>query len=152
MWPAAARFPPFRVESECRLKYPQRKGGNGARVFALFVEAFKQLPVASVVGGQVVVLHGGLFYRDGVTLETLDQMQARRPPRALSRSRSSPTVARFASLSRCVLFLCFVFSFCLSLSFSLSLSLSFRFCALCFPFFPARLQWATSSHPFRMAP
>uniref|UniRef100_A0A7S1U285 Serine/threonine-protein phosphatase n=2 Tax=Phaeomonas parva TaxID=124430 RepID=A0A7S1U285_9STRA len=42
--------------------------------FSMFVEVFRYLPISTIVEGQVIVLHGGLFHRDGVTLEDLKRL------------------------------------------------------------------------------
>uniref|UniRef100_A0A7R9YEZ5 Serine/threonine-protein phosphatase n=1 Tax=Pinguiococcus pyrenoidosus TaxID=172671 RepID=A0A7R9YEZ5_9STRA len=39
--------------------------------FSMFVEVFRYLPIATIVDSQVLVLHGGLFHRNGVTLDDL---------------------------------------------------------------------------------
>ena len=42
--------------------------------FSMFVEVFRYLPIVTIVEEQVCVLHGGLFHRDGVTLEDLGRV------------------------------------------------------------------------------
>ena len=37
----------------------------------MFIEVFKYLPVATVLGERVLVIHGGLFHRDAVALAQL---------------------------------------------------------------------------------
>ncbi len=52
--------------NECCAKYDQT-------VFNVFVEVFKHLPLATLLGdGEVLVIHGGLFHRERVTLAQLD--------------------------------------------------------------------------------
>eukprot|EP00798_Chlamydomonas_sp_ICE-L_P014048 gene14048-19985_t len=46
----------------------------------LFREAFNWLPLGSVLGGKVMVLHGGLFSRDNVTLDELRAIDRFREP------------------------------------------------------------------------
>jgi serine/threonine-protein phosphatase 5 len=54
----------YGFEGECRSKYNDR-------VFKMFSETFSALPLASLVGGKYLVLHGGLFSKDGVTLDDI---------------------------------------------------------------------------------
>jgi serine/threonine-protein phosphatase 5 len=44
----------------------------------VFREVFNWLPLAFVLNKQVLVLHGGLFSRDGVTLDDLRKVQRNR--------------------------------------------------------------------------
>ena len=59
----------------------------------MFIEVFKYLPVATVLGERVLVIHGGLFHRDAVALAQLE---------ALDRTDYSakPTAARCAAARR----------------------------------------------------
>lgn len=50
------------------------------KVFDLFTEVFCWLPLAAVIGGKVLVVHGGLFSRDGVTLEDIKNINRNRQP------------------------------------------------------------------------
>ena len=43
--------------------------------FALYKSVFYSLPLAHVIGSKVLVLHGGLFEKDGVKLEDLQKIQ-----------------------------------------------------------------------------
>jgi serine/threonine-protein phosphatase 5 len=65
----------YGFEGECRSKYNDR-------VFKMFSETFSALPLASLVGGKYLVLHGGLFSKDGVTLDDIRAIDrhARRQP------------------------------------------------------------------------
>jgi len=56
----------------------QHKCGNG--VMALFTDLFQWLPLAHVVGTKVLVVHGGLFSEDGVTLDDIRQVSRHREP------------------------------------------------------------------------
>lgn len=52
-----------------------------AKAFSLFSEAFEWLPLAYLLNKKVLVLHGGLFSKDGVTIEDVRKIQrARQPP------------------------------------------------------------------------
>lgn len=48
--------------------------------FDLFTEAFDWIPLASVLGGKVLILHGGLFSSDDVTLADLEKVDRNRQP------------------------------------------------------------------------
>ena len=48
--------------------------------FDLFTEAFNLLPLAAVLGGKVLVVHGGLFSEDGVTLDQIRKIDRNRQP------------------------------------------------------------------------
>ncbi|KEZ39636.1 hypothetical protein SAPIO_CDS9568 [Scedosporium apiospermum] len=65
----------YGFEGECRAKYNER-------VFKLFSESFSALPLATLVGQKYLVLHGGLFSDDNVTLDDirkLDRHNQRQP-------------------------------------------------------------------------
>lgn len=49
-------------------------------IFAIFMVAFKQLPLATVVNRSVFVVHGGLARKDSVYLEEIDELDRRREP------------------------------------------------------------------------
>ncbi len=49
-------------------------------VFDLFTEAFNCLPIAYCLGKKVLVLHGGLFEQDGVTLDEIRKIDRYRQP------------------------------------------------------------------------
>jgi serine/threonine-protein phosphatase 5 len=51
-----------------------------ATVMEVFSEVFRALPLAAVVDRKVIVLHGGLFQRGGVTLEDIAKIQRVREP------------------------------------------------------------------------
>jgi len=74
-----------------------------ANLYNLFTEAFCLLPLAAVIGSKVLVLHGGLFSRDGVTLDQLrDIDRDQQPPDSglmceLLWSDPQPTNGRSAS-------------------------------------------------------
>jgi serine/threonine-protein phosphatase 5 len=44
-------------------------------VMSLFTEVFNQLPLAAVINKKVIVVHGGLFDRDGVTLDDIRNIE-----------------------------------------------------------------------------
>lgn len=45
-----------------------------AKTFTLFKHVFYNLPLAHVLNKKVLVLHGGLFERDGVKLEDIQKI------------------------------------------------------------------------------
>jgi len=51
-----------------------------ATVMEVFSEVFRALPLAAVIDRKVIVLHGGLFQRGGVTLEDIAKIQRVREP------------------------------------------------------------------------
>jgi len=51
-----------------------------AACFDLFTEAFNWLPLAACIGTKVLVLHGGLFSEDGVTLDDIRKIDRNRQP------------------------------------------------------------------------
>lgn len=50
------------------------------RCFDLFTEAFNLLPLGAVLERKVLVVHGGLFSRDGVTLDDIRKINRNRQP------------------------------------------------------------------------
>lgn len=65
----------YGFDGEVRAKY----GGSGV-LLDCFREAFNWLPLGYVLGGKVLVVHGGLFSRDGVTLDDLRNVDRNREP------------------------------------------------------------------------
>eukprot|EP00696_Hemimastix_kukwesjijk_P014027 gnl/Hemi2/27930_TR9221_c0_g1_i1.p1 gnl/Hemi2/27930_TR9221_c0_g1~~gnl/Hemi2/27930_TR9221_c0_g1_i1.p1 ORF type:complete len:518 (+),score=167.49 gnl/Hemi2/27930_TR9221_c0_g1_i1:95-1555(+) len=63
----------YGFEGEVKAKYTET-------VFTLFLETFNCLPLAGVINNKVLVLHGGLFSRDGVKLEELRSIDRFREP------------------------------------------------------------------------
>ncbi len=57
----------YGFEGECSAKYTDK-------LFQMFSESFGSLPLGSIIGKQYLVLHGGLFSRDDVTLEELQKI------------------------------------------------------------------------------
>ncbi|KAI1438779.1 Metallo-dependent phosphatase [Xylaria sp. CBS 124048] len=57
----------YGFEGECRAKYNER-------VFKLFSESFSALPLATLIGSKYLVLHGGLFSNDNVTLDDIRKL------------------------------------------------------------------------------
>lgn len=49
-------------------------------VYEMFSELFCFLPLAAVIGGKVLVLHGGLFSRDDVTLDDIRKIDRNQQP------------------------------------------------------------------------
>ncbi|RKF59364.1 Serine/threonine-protein phosphatase T [Erysiphe neolycopersici] len=59
----------YGFEGECKAKY------NGVELtFKLFSESFSALPLATLVGEKYLVLHGGLFSDDEVTLDDIRKL------------------------------------------------------------------------------
>ncbi|KAH7033003.1 serine/threonine-protein phosphatase 5 [Microdochium trichocladiopsis] len=65
----------YGFEGECKAKYNDR-------VFKLFSESFSALPLATLIGSKYLVLHGGLFSDDNVTLDDIRKLDrhAQRQP------------------------------------------------------------------------
>merc|ERR1712000_400197 len=57
----------YGFEGECKAKYNER-------TFKLFSESFSALPLATLVGKKYLVLHGGLFSDDKVTLDDIRKL------------------------------------------------------------------------------
>lgn len=57
----------YGFEGECKAKYNER-------VFKLFSESFSALPLATLIGQKYLVLHGGLFSDDKVTLDDIRKL------------------------------------------------------------------------------
>ena len=74
--PSGSSLQRYRVQSSggvvdldsCATRRPR------TRFFSMFCEMFRHLPVCSVIHGKVLVIHGGLFHREGVTLEDIEQV------------------------------------------------------------------------------
>lgn len=65
----------YGFEGECKAKYNER-------TFKLFSESFSALPLATLIGHKFLVLHGGLFSDDKITLDDvrkLDRHKQRQP-------------------------------------------------------------------------
>jgi len=65
----------YGFEGECKAKYSER-------TFKLFSETFSALPLATLIGGKYLVLHGGLFSDDKITLQDIrdyDRHKQRQP-------------------------------------------------------------------------
>ncbi|TDZ22462.1 Serine/threonine-protein phosphatase T [Colletotrichum orbiculare MAFF 240422] len=65
----------YGFEGECKAKYNER-------IFKLFSESFSALPLATLIGTKYLVLHGGLFSDDKVTLDDIRKLDrhAQRQP------------------------------------------------------------------------
>jgi len=65
----------YGFEGECKAKYNER-------VFKLFSESFSALPLATLIGEKYLVLHGGLFSDDKITLNDIRKLDrhAQRQP------------------------------------------------------------------------
>ncbi|KAK3499999.1 serine/threonine-protein phosphatase 5 [Neurospora hispaniola] len=68
----------YGFEGECKHKYNER-------TYKLFSESFSALPLATLIGKKFLVLHGGLFSDDNVTLDDirkLDRHKQKQPGQA----------------------------------------------------------------------
>jgi len=63
----------YGFEGEVKAKY-------SATTFQLFLEVFHCLPICYCLAGKIIVLHGGLFSRDDVTLDDLRKIDRFREP------------------------------------------------------------------------
>ncbi|XP_047246719.1 serine/threonine-protein phosphatase 5 isoform X2 [Girardinichthys multiradiatus] len=63
----------YGFEGEVKAKYT-------AQMFQLFSEVFQWLPLAQCINNKVLVMHGGLFSEDGITLEDLRKIDRNRQP------------------------------------------------------------------------
>ncbi|PKK16767.1 serine/threonine-protein phosphatase 5 [Columba livia] len=63
----------YGFEGEVKAKYT-------AQMFALFSEVFEWLPLAQCINGRVLIMHGGLFSEDGVTLDDIRKIERNRQP------------------------------------------------------------------------
>ncbi|MGH0114948.1 UNVERIFIED_CONTAM: hypothetical protein FKN15_065872 [Acipenser sinensis] len=63
----------YGFEGEVKAKYTPQ-------MFELFSEVFQWLPLAQSINGKVLVMHGGLFSEDGVTLDDLRKINRNRQP------------------------------------------------------------------------
>ncbi|NWI17312.1 PPP5 phosphatase, partial [Crypturellus soui] len=63
----------YGFEGEVKAKYT-------AQMFALFSEVFEWLPLAQCINGKVLIMHGGLFSEDGVTLDDIRSIERNRQP------------------------------------------------------------------------
>lgn len=84
----------YGFEGEVRFKY------NG-KIMDLFSECFRALPLGAILEKKVLVLHGGLFKQDGVTMQDIqkidrftDCMSGRCGHSLLSRSAGGYLVVR----------------------------------------------------------
>eukprot|EP00640_Fibrocapsa_japonica_P001000 CAMPEP_0113941658 /NCGR_PEP_ID=MMETSP1339-20121228/7534_1 /TAXON_ID=94617 /ORGANISM="Fibrocapsa japonica" /LENGTH=504 /DNA_ID=CAMNT_0000945865 /DNA_START=67 /DNA_END=1581 /DNA_ORIENTATION=+ /assembly_acc=CAM_ASM_000762 len=63
----------YGFEGEVKAKYDQT-------VMDLFTEVFNLLPLGAVINNKVLVVHGGLFTQDGVTLDDIRSIDRNREP------------------------------------------------------------------------
>ena len=61
----------YGFEGECVAKYNKR-------TYALFAESFALLPLATLIGGKFLVLHGGLFSSDDVSLDDIRKVNRKK--------------------------------------------------------------------------
>ncbi|KAI8617507.1 serine/threonine-protein phosphatase 5-like protein [Chytriomyces sp. MP71] len=63
----------YGFEGEVKAKYSDV-------MFKLFSEIFNAVPLGNLIGGKVFVIHGGLFSRDGVTMDEIRKIDRFRQP------------------------------------------------------------------------
>lgn len=63
----------YGFEGEVRAKYT-------TQMYELFAEVFNLLPLAHCINGRVLVMHGGLFANDGITLDDIRKTDRNRQP------------------------------------------------------------------------
>jgi serine/threonine-protein phosphatase 5 len=61
----------YGFEGECVAKYNRR-------TYALFAESFTVLPLATLIGDKFLVLHGGLFSSDDITLDDIRKVNRKK--------------------------------------------------------------------------
>lgn len=67
----------YGFEDECKKKYNER-------LFRCFSESFQSLPYSTVIGDEYIVMHGGLFSEDDVTLDdirSINRFKHKQPPK-----------------------------------------------------------------------
>ncbi|KAF6034776.1 PpD3 [Bugula neritina] len=64
----------YGFEGEVKSKYA------GSRMVDLYTEIFNWLPLCHCIENKILVMHGGLFSEDGVTLQTLRNLERNRQP------------------------------------------------------------------------
>lgn len=57
----------FGFEGEVKAKYD-------SSIMLLFSECFRALPIGAILDGRVLILHGGLFKQDGVTIQDIQKI------------------------------------------------------------------------------
>eukprot|EP00924_Labyrinthula_sp_SR-Ha-C_P012383 snap_masked-scaffold_10-processed-gene-5.24-mRNA-1 protein AED:0.05 eAED:0.05 QI:0/0/0/0.25/1/1/4/0/555 len=50
------------------------------QILQMFTEVFKTLPLAAVLNNKVIIMHGGLFSKDGVKLKDIESIDRKREP------------------------------------------------------------------------
>ncbi len=63
----------YGFEGEVKSKY-------SSKMAELFTEVFNWLPLAHCIEGKVFVTHGGIFSKDGITLDDIRQINRNRQP------------------------------------------------------------------------
>ena len=80
--------------TSCEVPILQVKHKYNGTVMDIFRELFCWLPLAHVINKRVIVVHGGLFARDGVTLDDIRKIDRNRCTlKAESASQSAALVA-----------------------------------------------------------
>lgn len=70
-------------EDEVLFKYDgsdQKDNHRAWRIYDAFHAAFQQIPLCSVLGGKVAIMHGGLFGKKGITFKHLNAIKRDREP------------------------------------------------------------------------
>ncbi|XP_067830990.1 serine/threonine-protein phosphatase 5 [Heptranchias perlo] len=63
----------YGFEGEVKAKYT-------SQMFELFSEVFQWLPLAQCINSKVLIMHGGLFSEDGITLDDIKKIERNRQP------------------------------------------------------------------------
>ena len=63
----------YGFEGEVKSKYP-------VQMFNCFTEIFNTLPLSHLINDKVIVMHGGLFSKDDVTLEDIKAIDRNKQP------------------------------------------------------------------------
>jgi serine/threonine-protein phosphatase 5 len=69
-------------------------------MFKLFAEVFNCIPLAACIGGRALVVHGGLFSRDGVKLDELRALDRFKQPGSEGEKHPIPPWATHGLLGR----------------------------------------------------
>lgn len=63
----------YGFEGEVKSKY-------SVQMFNMFTEIFNSLPLSHLINDKVIVMHGGLFSKDDVTLKDIKAIDRKRQP------------------------------------------------------------------------
>nr|XP_040135973.1 serine/threonine-protein phosphatase 5 isoform X2 [Ictidomys tridecemlineatus] len=88
----------YGFEGEVKAKYT-------AQMYELFSEVFEWLPLAQCINGKVLIMHGGLFSEDGVTLDDIRKIERNRQPPDSGEWGQREAVSTRAGTGACVSYL-----------------------------------------------